>query len=318
MTHAETRTRLDVYKSLGSEEISQPVKEMIGNSTVSLVVSRALSLYQQGCSSDLQPSRSIVIVKSKRQVFPTILMALLEDPANTDIVTWLPNGSSFAIISQKKFTTELMPNHFNVKTFHAFTRKLRQWGFRRGDKHSFFCHPLFRQGDWRACGNIRCETSSGSKVFPKSSHITSPRQSGAILLQKPDCAKQSVELFGAAIRTQKAQLVAPVIAPQKSQMSIYCPLSQTMVDFVTKAVVGAAVDALLWDRSSRPSLHQFIRCPHHFLPSNLYARTSELIATSACHGQTGMAKEKIKAELLAQVSSSERNREFAAILRKNG
>ena len=291
---------------------------MIGNSTASLIASRALSLYQQCFSSDLHSSRSIAAVKSKRQTFPMILMALLEDPANTNILTWLPNGTSFAIICQKQFTTELMPNHLNVKTFHAFTRKLGQWGFCRRDKHSFFYHPLFRQGNWLACGNIRCQTSSGRKMLPKSSYISSPTQSGAILLRKPDCAKQSVELYRAAIRTQEAQPVAPVLALQKSQMSTHCPRSQTMMNILTKAVVGAAVDALLWDRSSRPSLHQSIRRPHHFLSYNLAARTSELKATSACRGKTGMAKEKIKAELLSQVSSSERSREFTEILRKNG
>ena len=131
-----------------------------------LIVYRDLYLYKKGFLSYLHPSRSITAVKIKRQTFIVIIMVLLEDPTNTNIVTWLPNSTSFAIICQKQITTELMQNISNVKTFHAFTRKLGQWCFHLGERGLLFYHPLFLQVNWWACDNIRCQTYSRRKVSP--------------------------------------------------------------------------------------------------------------------------------------------------------
>ena len=62
--------------------------------------------------------------------FPEILMLLLANPANEDIVTFLPDGKYFAI-RKLKFASELLPKYFQLNGFEDFLEETRGWGFIR-------------------------------------------------------------------------------------------------------------------------------------------------------------------------------------------
>lgn len=62
--------------------------------------------------------------------FPEVLMLLLSNPANEDIVTFLPDGKYFAI-RRLEFTKELLRQHFRTTNFEDFLKEARGWGFIR-------------------------------------------------------------------------------------------------------------------------------------------------------------------------------------------
>jgi len=62
--------------------------------------------------------------------FPEVLMLLLANPANEDIVTFLPDGKYFAI-RRLVFSNELLYKHFQLACFEDFLQETRGWGFIR-------------------------------------------------------------------------------------------------------------------------------------------------------------------------------------------
>lgn len=61
---------------------------------------------------------------------PEVLMLLLANPANEDIVTFLPDGKYFAI-RRLDFASELLNKHFQLTSFEDFLEEARGWGFIR-------------------------------------------------------------------------------------------------------------------------------------------------------------------------------------------
>ena len=70
---------------------------------------------------------------NKREIFPQRLMAILNDPSLTEIVTWLPNGKSFVIVRPDVFTEMVLPKYLppadarGSTKYPSFTRKLNRW-----------------------------------------------------------------------------------------------------------------------------------------------------------------------------------------------
>lgn len=71
--------------------------------------------------------------RSKRDIFPQRLMAILNDSSLTDIVSWLPHGRSFVIIRPDVFTDKVLPKYLppvdarSSTKYPSFTRKLNRW-----------------------------------------------------------------------------------------------------------------------------------------------------------------------------------------------
>lgn len=123
--------------------------------------------------------------------------------------------------------------------------------------------------------------------------------------------------------------------PQLPLNQIMEPGSTGAQNDPAQAVVGAALDALVWnkrgtgtpswkrkngdghDTPGSASVYGTEALRRRMLTSDLAAWTSELIATSACCGPTGLAKEKIKAELLKASSENGIGRDLASILRRS-
>jgi len=67
--------------------------------------------------------------------FPEVLMRLLVDPANENIVTFLPDGKYFAI-RRVDFTDQLLYKHFHSTSFDDFLELIFNWGFIRVNDNS--------------------------------------------------------------------------------------------------------------------------------------------------------------------------------------
>jgi hypothetical protein len=84
--------------------------------------------------------RASGLVRSQR--FPVKLYALLSQPLLSSIITWLPHGRSWRVISTRAFETSVLPVFFESDNYHSFNRVINAWGFRRKssgpDKGSYF------------------------------------------------------------------------------------------------------------------------------------------------------------------------------------
>lgn len=63
--------------------------------------------------------------------FLTKLWKLVEDPVYNDLISWAPNGRSFVIKNQSRFSKELLPLYFKHNNMASFIRQLNMYGFRK-------------------------------------------------------------------------------------------------------------------------------------------------------------------------------------------
>jgi HSF-type DNA-binding len=115
------------------------------------------------------PIRTPTMIAEDFRSFPEVLMAALIDPANIDIITFLPDGKFFAV-RVKEFSDDLLRRLFALSSFDEFVDLLVAWGFNsisgnedaekdgnRGETGKYteanmyggiqvFRHPQFRKG----------------------------------------------------------------------------------------------------------------------------------------------------------------------------
>mmetsp|Transcript_26596 Transcript_26596/g.49660 ORF Transcript_26596/g.49660 Transcript_26596/m.49660 type:complete len:370 (-) Transcript_26596:813-1922(-) len=111
---------------------------------------------------------------SDSESFPVKLHRLLtyvEVTAQTDIVSWSPDGRTFRIKDKKRFAGNVMPKFFSNSSFKTFKRNLSQWGFhtiKEGIYKGECSHGLFVRGNENLCRLIVQEppptTSQGNQV----------------------------------------------------------------------------------------------------------------------------------------------------------
>jgi len=83
------------------------------------------------------------------QKLPVKLVAILNDQASQDIVSWLPHGRAWKIQNTYLFVNQVLPNYFEKPNYNSFIRLTNAWGFRRitrgVDKDAYY-HELFLRG----------------------------------------------------------------------------------------------------------------------------------------------------------------------------
>ena len=91
------------------------------------------------------PLRASGWVRSQR--FPVKLYALLNQPALSEIITWMPHGRSWKVLKPRIFETSVLPVFFESDNYHSFNRVINAWSFRRKsagpDRGSYF-HEVSR------------------------------------------------------------------------------------------------------------------------------------------------------------------------------
>lgn len=95
---------------------------------------------------------------------PEILMRLLLDPVFEDMITFLPDESSFVVLSPQVFSSLILPRFFSMTRFTSFVRKLEHYGFEQFEfygitRHPAFRHPLFRKNEPELCQRILFKSS---------------------------------------------------------------------------------------------------------------------------------------------------------------
>ncbi|XP_077335457.1 heat shock factor protein 3-like [Lithobates pipiens] len=103
------------------------------------------------------------------------LWALLEDPSNSDVITWNWDGQNFCILDDQRFSKEILPKYFKHNNLSSFIRQLNMYGFRkvmslesglvRSECGSAieFQHPSFKKGRAELLEHIKRKISSSVK-----------------------------------------------------------------------------------------------------------------------------------------------------------
>mmetsp|Transcript_32675 Transcript_32675/g.55620 ORF Transcript_32675/g.55620 Transcript_32675/m.55620 type:complete len:439 (+) Transcript_32675:177-1493(+) len=82
--------------------------------------------------------------------FPAKLHRILATPEFSQIITWMPHGRSWKILSKKMFMSTVVPKYFGQTAFQSFTRQLNGWGFKRlhqsGADYGGYYHECFLRG----------------------------------------------------------------------------------------------------------------------------------------------------------------------------
>jgi hypothetical protein len=86
------------------------------------------------------------------------LMKVLEDKDWVHIISWNPSGKSFSVLHPKVFEAQVMPIHFDSRSYSSFTRELRTWEFVRqskGPEAGGLFHEDFQEGRWDLAESIQ-------------------------------------------------------------------------------------------------------------------------------------------------------------------
>lgn len=139
----------------GLSALIEAATAQLGGSTVVKKV-KSIKPEADGETQEMMPKPD-----PNRQSFPELLMTLAVDPANSDVITFLPDGKFFAIRA-KQFSEEIMIHYFAVTAFNEFLELSSDWGFsiilKDKDEASgieVLRHPLFIMGDWEKCTRIK-------------------------------------------------------------------------------------------------------------------------------------------------------------------
>lgn len=173
------------------------------------------------------------IAENTKHTFAESLMDMLLDKQYDGIVTFLPDDQQFGIIHARKFSEQIMPNVFGIRTFSSFVRKLNRWGFERVMEKKthdvdVFRHDLFIKGNWAACSKIKC--------VGRLAKSTQERRQVSV----PVCHNTQQQELHALMQTQLMRRVSIQIPQFFSQF-------QPSLQDVTSKVVDAALETLRRD-----------------------------------------------------------------------
>lgn len=108
--------------------------------------------------------------------FLTKLWTLVEDPQTDELICWSPNGASFHVFDQGRFSKEVLPKFFKHNNMASFIRQLNMYGFRkvvhleqggllkpeRDDTE--FQHPFFMRGQEHLLEHIKRKVTAVPSV----------------------------------------------------------------------------------------------------------------------------------------------------------
>lgn len=154
-------------------------------------------------------------ININNETFPYKLYRMLvetEEANQSDIVSFLPHGCSFAIHQPKIFASEIMPKYFTTGRLSSFQRQLNLYNFRRipdgPDKGGYWHENLMKD-----CPSL-CQHILRRKSGTKSIH------SNSMMMMDPPPSTSSSALLAAYHQDQKQTLSASLMPSQRSAASI--------------------------------------------------------------------------------------------------
>lgn len=72
-----------------------------------------------------------ISVTSKRPAFVVKLWRMINDPENTEYISWMKNGKAFQVEDREKFMKFVLPKYFKHNNFASFVRQLNMYGWHK-------------------------------------------------------------------------------------------------------------------------------------------------------------------------------------------
>ncbi|XP_060799147.1 heat shock factor protein 1 isoform X3 [Neoarius graeffei] len=121
---------------------------------------------------EFHPAGSVLLPGSNVPAFLTKLWTLVDDPETDPLICWSPNGNSFHVFDQGRFSKEVLPKYFKHNNMASFVRQLNMYGFRKvvhieqgglvkpEKDDTEFQHPYFLRGQEHLLENIKRKVSN--------------------------------------------------------------------------------------------------------------------------------------------------------------
>ncbi|XP_051991411.1 heat shock factor protein 1-like isoform X2 [Xyrauchen texanus] len=118
----------------------------------------------------------VIVTGNNVPAFLTKLWTLVEDPDTDPLICWSPNGNSFHVFDQGKFSKEVLPKYFKHNNMTSFVRQLNMYGFRKvvhieqgglvkpEQDDTEFQHPYFIRGQEHLLENIKRKVTTVSNI----------------------------------------------------------------------------------------------------------------------------------------------------------
>lgn len=223
-------------------------------------------------------SGGVVVSGSNVPAFLTKLWTLVEDPDTDPLICWSPNGTSFHVFDQGRFSKEILPKFFKHNNMASFVRQLNMYGFRKvvhieqggllkpEKDDTEFQHPYFIRGQEHLLENIKRKVTNVSSLKQEDLKISTDDVSKILTDVQHLRGKQ--ENIDSKIITMKHENealwreVASLRQKHAQQQKVVNKLIQFLVTLVqSNRVLGMKrkIPLMLNDSSSAHSLPKFSR-----------------------------------------------------------
>ncbi|KAK9383507.1 uncharacterized protein V2V93DRAFT_362008 [Kockiozyma suomiensis] len=75
--------------------------------------------------------KAITSAPKSRPAFVLKLWNMVNDPANSAHITWMPDGTSFQVVGREQFERTVLPRYFKHSNFSSFVRQLNMYGWHK-------------------------------------------------------------------------------------------------------------------------------------------------------------------------------------------
>ncbi|KAJ7991726.1 hypothetical protein DPEC_G00286870 [Dallia pectoralis] len=223
-------------------------------------------------------SGGIVVSGSNVPAFLTKLWTLVEDPDTDPLICWSPNGNSFHVFDQGRFSKEVLPKYFKHNNMASFVRQLNMYGFRKvvhieqgglvkpEKDDTEFQHPYFIRGQEPLLENIKRKVTNVSNVKHEELKMSSDDVSKILTnVQHIKGKQETIDSKIIAMKHENEALwreVASLRQKHSQQQKVVNKLIQFLVTLVqSNRVLGMKrkIPLMLGDSSSTHSMPKYGR-----------------------------------------------------------
>uniref|UniRef100_A0A4W5N2U0 Heat shock transcription factor 1 n=1 Tax=Hucho hucho TaxID=62062 RepID=A0A4W5N2U0_9TELE len=223
-------------------------------------------------------SVGVVVSGNNVPAFLTKLWTLVEDPDTDPLICWSPNGNSFHVFDQCRFSKEVLPKYFKHNNMASFVRQLNMYGFRKvvhieqgglvkpEKDDTEFQHPYFLRGQEHLLENIKRKVTNVSNVKHDELKMSSDDVSKILTnVQHIKGKQETIDSKIIAMKHENEALwreVASLRQKHAQQQKVVNKLIQFLVTLVqSNRVLGMKrkIPLMLNDSSSAHSLPKFSR-----------------------------------------------------------
>ncbi|XP_048848821.1 heat shock factor protein 1 isoform X2 [Brienomyrus brachyistius] len=221
---------------------------------------------------------TVLLSSSNVPAFLTKLWTLVEDPDTDPLICWSPNGNSFHVFDQGRFSKEVLPKYFKHNNMASFVRQLNMYGFRKvvhieqgglvkpEKDDTEFQHPYFIRGQEHLLENIKRKVTNVSNI--KHEDLKMNQEDVSKLLSDVQVMREKQETIDSKIITMKQENealwreVATLRQKHSQQQKVVNKLIQFLITLVqSNRVLGMKrkIPLMLNDSSSAHSMPKFSR-----------------------------------------------------------